>query len=238
MAYELEKNRLASLLTATVGITRQRDNALEREATERAFEASLQTGMNIGSTDGEDLIIHPTATERRARLNVPTSVATAELATWNYLYQDPILRAAQGFLSSAPHRAVLDSAIYDYWGFGIYTKMPEGSTNELLRRWWIIIWLSNVSIGGASMTQPKEIFSPTKYVGFSTGTYKGYQFDYTGKIISTKSLTLSSSSQAAAKGRGTIPGRPGSWLLMANGHFADHWVPERGFVAQAGVSLT
>lgn len=231
MAYETEKNRLASLITSTVGIARVRDEALDREAQERSIEASEQTGMDVGSFDGEDLIIHPTAAVRRARLGVPSTVGTAELATWNYLFGDPILKAAQGLLGSADHRAVLDNAYYDHWGIGIHTKMPVGQTNELLRRWWIIIWLSNVPILGASMTTPSENYAPAKYVSFGIGTYHGYKFGYDGKVISSKSFTLTKRSSASAKGRAKILGRTGHWLLIADGIFADHWLQESGFFA-------
>lgn len=235
MAYETEKNRLASIITSTVGINRIRDNALEREASERAVEASHQTGMNVGSADGEDLIIHPTAAVRRERLGVPVTVGTAELATWNYLYPDPVARAAQGLLDSPDHRAILNNGYYDHWGIGIHTVMPAGQTNELLRRWWFIIWLSNVGIEGAAMAQPTQTFSPAKYVSFAVGTYHAYKFTYDGKVAASKSLTLTKRSSAHAKGRGKIPNRSGDWLLMADGAFADYWLLEGGFFAQENV---
>lgn len=232
MAYDNEKNRLADLLTSAVGIPRTRDQALEREATERAYEASFQTGMNVGSDDGYDWIAHPTQEERTARLGVPNTVYTAELATWNYLHNDPIKAAADGLLNSPAHRAVLDNGFYDNWGIGIYTRMPTGETNELYRRWWIILWFSNVGIAGAAMATPSETISPPKIVRFGPGTHHGYKFGYDGRVIETKSLYLSKNSSASAKGRGRIPNRTGTWLLMYNGYFTDYWIYEEGFNTQ------
>lgn len=234
MAYETEKNRLASLITGTVAIPRSRDDALETEATKRAYEASFQTGMNVGNDDGYDLIQHPTQEERQRRLGIPSTVYTAELATWNYLHNDPISAAASGLLTSPPHRAVLDNSFYKHWGIGIYTRMPAGETNELYRRWWIILWFANVSIAGAAVATPSETFAP-KYVQFGAGTHHGYRFGYDGRILSSKTLNLTRSSMAHAKGRGKIPERPGTWLLMEDGFFADHWVQEHGFWAAANL---
>lgn len=236
MAYEAEKNRLADLITAEVGITRIRDSDLEREATERAYEARLQTGLNIGDADGPDAIVHPAREVRASRLGVPLTVYTAELATWNYLMVDNVGRAATGLLTSPDHRAVLDSVLYKYWGIGIYTEMPEGATLETLRRWYFIIWLSNQAIGTAALTQPSEILS--KKISFATGTHYAYRFGYDGRILDTKSITLTSPSQALASGRGKIPNRSGAWLYVANGAFAGYWVQEDAFATYPHPKLT
>lgn len=230
MAYEAEKNQLSTIITSAVGIARPRDQALEREATERAYEASFQTGMNLGSEDGYDLIPHPTQEERTQRLGVPNSVYTAELATWNYLWADPVRAAADGLLNSPEHRAVLNNSFYKNWGIGIYTRMPSGQTNELYRRWWFILWFSNVPIEGAAVVTPEETFPP-KYVQFGPGTHHGYKFGYDGRILAYRSLYLTRTSRASAVGRGKIPNRPGSWLLITDGAFAGMWVSEYGFWA-------
>jgi hypothetical protein len=237
MAYEAEKNRLADLITATVGITRIRDSDLEREATERAYEARLQTGLNIGDADGPDNILHPPREIRAERLAIPLTVYTAELATWNYLIvSDNVGRAATGLLNSEDHRAVLDSVLYKYWGIGIYTEMPAGETSETFRRWYFIIWLANKPIGTAAMTQPTELVS--KKISFATGTHYAYKFGYDGRILETKSITLASSSQALASGRGRVPNRAGVWLYVANGAFAGFWVQEDYFATIPHAKLT
>jgi hypothetical protein len=65
----------------------------------------------------------------------------AEIASWNYLWTDPVGAAANGFLTSPVHRAVLDDPRFKHWGAGIYTHLPSGAT-EIHRRWYFIIWLS------------------------------------------------------------------------------------------------
>lgn len=229
MAYETEKNRMIEEISNTVGIVRERDGALEREATERAFEAFQQTGLNY---DGpQDIIVHPPASERLSRLGAPATVGTAELATWNYLYRDPIEAAIEGLLTSKPHRDVLDNPIYRYWGFGIHTEMPDGETNELFRRWWIVIWLSTRAIDEAVVFVPDKTFSRKK-VHFPAGKHWGYKFAFDGKVLSKKSLSLGRTSGASAVARGSIPNRDGLWLLIDNGHFAGMWVKEFGFLSE------
>lgn len=230
MAHEAEKLRLATLLTSAIGITRQMDSALEREADERALEARQQTGLTFTGTENDE-IVHPTSAQRRSRLGVPVSVGTAELATWNYLFHDPVVAASNGLLGSTPHHAILANPIYTHWGFGIYTELPTGQTDPLFMRWYFIIWFATESVGEAVIAKPSETFSTPKYVGFATGTHFGYQFSWEGKILDSKKLTLTSASQAQAKGRGKIPNRAGHWLLINNGALQDYWVLERGFVA-------
>ena len=227
--YDAEKNRMDTEISAVVGITRSRDAKLETVAEERAFEIREQVGLTY---DGpQDIPVHPTAAERRARLGVPDSVGTAELATWNYLYRDPVGAAISGLLNSTPHRLVLNNPIYTHWGFGIYTEMPEGSTSELERRWYFSIWLTTQSVDSAALATPDQTFDSPKYVHFGAGTHWGYKFGYDGRILNTKKLVLTKSSRADAKGRGQIIGRDGDWLLMNNGYFENFWVSEYGFYA-------
>lgn len=236
MAYETEKNRLASLITSVVGINRVRDSDLEREATERAVEARNQTGMTYGDGQGEDLISHPSHAERQSRLGVPSTVSVAELATWNYLWNDPVKAAADGLLNSYDHRRVLDNGVYSHWGIGIYTEMPEGQTNEILRRWWFIIWLATQAVGSAALLTPTQTFS--KKISFGgPGTHWGYKFGYDGRILQAKSIYLSRASQALAGGRARVPNREGDWLQVANGALAGFWVHEDGFYANANPKI-
>ena len=236
MAYEIEKNRMADIISSATRVSRIRDAALEREATERAFEARQQVGLVATNTDA-DKIVHPTPAQRISRLGVPSTVGTAELAIWKYLVHDPIASLANGLLNSAEHRAVLDNPYFDYWGIGIYSEMPSGETSEFLRRWYGIIWLSNVAISTAAVTQPSQFFA--KKVGFAApGRHWGYIFDYKGSILDAKSLNLSRPSSATTKGRGKIPGRAGDFLLINDGYFAGYWVPEISFVTAPSVRLS
>jgi hypothetical protein len=140
-----DRQRLYDLLTAGTGIIRTRNAELEREAGERAEEARHQVGLVVHPENPElDLILHPTQAEAEARLGPQWSgKGVGELATWNYLFLDPVGKAAQGLLGSPVHRAVLDNPAYMYWGAGIYTELPPGAS-EIGRRWYFIIWLSKL----------------------------------------------------------------------------------------------
>jgi hypothetical protein len=143
MAYETEKARLLELLTGSTGITRQRNATLAREADKRAYEAFEEVGF-LPQPDGTFKgISHPSAAQRRARLGEGwENIGTSEIALWTYLRVDPVLSAASGWLGSKPHLAELINTAYKYWDIGIFTYMPEGSTAELHRRWYFIIWFS------------------------------------------------------------------------------------------------
>lgn len=229
--FEAEKQRIYSELTAAVGIARAIDPILEREATERAFEAREQTGINVCNCVN-DQIIHPTAAQRQARLNVPNTVGTAEIALWNYQFLDPVGAAINGWLNSTPHRAVLDSTPYDFWGLGIYTELPPGVTDELQRRWWFVMWFSTEPIDLASAAKPSEVFDPTKPVLFSKGTHHGYKFSFNGDILERKDLVMTGQKSYRANGRGTLNNQAGKWLRLDTGPLAGFWVQEKGFTSR------
>ena len=71
-------------------------------------------------------------------------------------------------------------------------------------------------------------FSPAKLVGFAAGTYTGYKFDSSGRVIGSKSATLVSSSGASADKRAIINGR--AYLGIVNGIWAGYWVAESASV--------
>lgn len=232
MAYEEQKNSIAQIITNAVDISRVRDAALEKFATDRALEARQQVGLyvHIGNPDA-DKIIHPPAPVRQARLGVPSSVGTAELAIWTYLINPPVYdNLAMGLLNSPDHRAVLDNPIYTHWGLGIYTEFPDGEEgDERFRRWYHIIELATEHIGGAAVATPSQKL--VKKVSFAAGIHYGYRFGFDGRILETKRLTLNAPSRANTSGRGKIPGMAGDWLLMGNGALAGFWVLEDGFFA-------
>lgn len=234
MAYENEKNRIISEISSAVGFSRTRDSALEREATERAFEARQQTGLTY---DGpQDIIEHPSADERTQRLGVPSTVATSELATWNYLYADPIGGAIEGLLESAPHRSVLENEFYDHWGIGIYTEMPDDQTNEIHRRWWIVIWLSNVEVGSQTELKPEIMFNQSRPVWFNKGTHTGYKFGFDGSVLESKTVSPNRLKKSTAKGSGNVPGKSGEWLLIDGRFLGGYWVKRHGFLSLSGGS--
>ena len=128
-------DRFYSLLTDRTGIPRSIDPRLELVAQLRAQEAAQQVGYDSGAID------HPPQSERQARLGWSNLYGVAELATWNYLYNDPIAAAADGLLNSPVHRKVLDDPTFMYWGAGIYTELPDAQP-ELARRYYVLVWLS------------------------------------------------------------------------------------------------
>ena len=139
MAYEAEKTRLYGLLEQKTGRRLIRNAHLEAEAEERAKEARLQVGLNATGTSS-DAIIH----DMDMWEELPKGITTyGENATWMYLWPDPILRAAESWWDSAPHKNNLLNPAFTNWGLGIYTELPAGETNELFRRWYIIHLFTN-----------------------------------------------------------------------------------------------
>ena len=71
------------------------------------------------------------------------------------------------------------------------------------------------------------IYSPARLIHFSPGSTTGYRFDSTGKVIGTKTYSLTTASSASASERSkVIPGHPGAWYLIINGVWAGYWVAE------------
>lgn len=71
-------------------------------------------------------------------------------------------------------------------------------------------------------------FSPWRSVSFGAGTHVGYQFTSAGNVTSAKGYTLAAGSSASASGRAVINGR--SYVLVANGVWANYWVAESSVV--------
>src|SRR5574338_315939 len=98
--YEAEKTRFLSLLTQKTGINHTFNAELAEEADKRAYEAYQQVG-----TDGTNPIQHPTQLERESRLGPEwAGKGVVELATWNYLWRDPVEAAVNGLMGSTIHR--------------------------------------------------------------------------------------------------------------------------------------
>jgi hypothetical protein len=144
-------DRIYDLLTAGTGVIRTRNADLEREAAERAFEARQQVGLNTTGTDA-DKIIHPPQAEREARAGEGwAGKGIAEVATWSYLWSDPIAALVDytspstgnkaGLLNSEPHNTILRDPSFVYWGAGLYDELPPGDPEEA-RRYYLIVWLS------------------------------------------------------------------------------------------------
>lgn len=131
--------RFYSLLTERTGIERTIDPRLEFAARYRAQEAVQQVGYDSGE------ITHPPQAERNARLGWSNLYGVAELATWNYLWRDPVQAAVDGLMNSTAHREVLlnQRGTFPFWGAGIYrTFKPGDEQTALNERWYFLIWLS------------------------------------------------------------------------------------------------
>lgn len=159
----VEADRFASLLQAACGVTRQRVEIIDLKATERAHEARIQVGLN-----GETPISHPTGDDIRSRLGWDGKpIGVGELATWNYLWRDPIQAAVNGLMNSAVHNAVLTNHGFTHWGVGIYSELPPGDTNELFRRRYFIVWVAT----GIPQPDPVELplgTPPTSFTAMPT----------------------------------------------------------------------
>ena len=147
MAYENEKARLYSLLEQKTGRKLVRDAWLEREADERALEARNQVGLTYTGTSSDNIKHDLDMWEE-----LPSGITTyGENAAWFYLWHDPVAHAADAWMSSAAHHSNLVNPAFTRWGLGMYTEMPAGETNELLRRWYFIQIFTN---------EPKVVSTP------------------------------------------------------------------------------
>ncbi len=79
-------------------------------------------------------------------------------------------------------------------------------------------------------------YSPAVRVAFAAGTYLGYRFDSSWRVVSTKRATLSTSSGASASRRGVIHGRP--FAQIVSGIWSGYWVPLTTPSTLAGQRLT
>ena len=139
MAYEAEKTRLYGLLEQRTGRRLIRNAHLESEADERAKEARDQVGLTATNTDADNIKHDMDMWEE-----LPKGITTyGENAAWFYLWHDPVAHAADAWWASTQHRNNLMNLNFTNWGLGIYTEMPTGSTDELLRRWYFIQIFTN-----------------------------------------------------------------------------------------------
>jgi hypothetical protein len=114
-------------------------------------------------------------------------------------------------------RATLSSSVFDLAG------------NPLIARSWLF-----------STPAPVTVYNPVRTLVFLAGTTVGYRFDAAGKVISSKSFTLTRTSTASTSKRSeAIPGHGGAWFSVTNGVWAGYWVAESPRVYLPGfVDLT
>lgn len=220
-------------------IIRIRQADLEREAGERAFEARQQVGLDTHPDPEDDKIRHPDEAVMLQRLGWPSSINTTELATWGFLWPDPVAAAVDsrasdgrlvGLLNTEPHRSLLMNPVYSHWGAGHHGEFKPGDdvTNLILERHYWTVWLSD----GVPVLP-----GPGPYAGFGTtyalprsirfsGRVVGRQFTQAGVLLKEKVGNWPNPSSATAGRRALIPGQPGVWLYIVNGAYAGYWVPE------------
>jgi hypothetical protein len=66
----------------------------------------------------------------------------------------------------------------------------------------------------------------TSRVTLAAGSHYGFRFTESGGTIQSKWYPLGTASGANVDRRGTLPGRSGTWVHIANGIWADYWMPE------------
>ncbi len=68
-----------------------------------------------------------------------------------------------------------------------------------------------------------ERFSPVRLIQFARGTYTGYQYDESGRVIRSKSFALKSDSAAHVNQRSVISGA--TRFYVTDGVWRDYWIP-------------
>lgn len=81
-------------------------------------------------------------------------------------------------------------------------------------------------------------FVPAERLSFRQGTHTGYRFDELGRVIATRTVTLSRDSGASADRRGTLPNQSGAWFSIVNGAWAGYWLRESPAVHLASTAAT
>jgi hypothetical protein len=61
---------------------------------------------------------------------------------------------------------------------------------------------------------------------FAAGTFSGYRFDGSGRIVGRRTITLAQPSSAPASHRARIRGRSGTWLRISAGAWSGYWIQQ------------
>jgi hypothetical protein len=98
---------------------------------------------------------------------------------------------------------------------------------------WAGYWMrESAAIVGAPLPDAHEAFPGTSPVPvgaritLAAGSHYGYLFTEAGATIASKWYSLGRASGANVDRRGTLPGRTGSWVHVANGIWAGYWMRE------------
>ncbi|HLY35446.1 MAG TPA: glycosyl hydrolase family 18 protein, partial [Candidatus Limnocylindria bacterium] len=129
-------------------------------------------------------------------VDVTTGAAVAASVSYSTTTRVATLTPAAALAAGHTFRAILGSGIADLVG------------NRLAAYSWTF---STVPPG-------VTIYNPARLIHFSAGSTTGYQFDSTGKVIATRTYSLSKASSASASQRSkVIPGHSGAWFYIVNG---------------------
>ena len=90
--------------------------------------------------------------------------------------------------------------------------------------YWLIDRGAFANMWVPSSARVYQILQPQVFVSFGAGPHTGFKFAASGSVESQVTRTLTTDSNAPAKGRTTIDGRV--FYLMATGVFAEYWVQE------------
>jgi len=100
-------------------------------------------------------------------------------------------------------------------GKGAYNRITSGALAGYLVRESMTAYFPGLIV--------TKSFSPATRVAFPAGSYLGYKFDASWKIVSTKHRVLAAASGANISRRAVIHGRP--FAEVVTGTWAGHWVP-------------
>jgi Big-like domain-containing protein len=92
-------------------------------------------------------------------------------------------------------------------------------------------WYFTTGAVPLSGIQNQEMFDPWRSVAFAAGSHTGYLYTAGGAVTGSKTYSLVTGSGASASGRAVINGTP--HVLIANGVWANYWVPESSRVVLA-----
>jgi hypothetical protein len=135
--------------------------------------------------------------------------------TYYYTSRKAVLRPSAALIVGHLYRATLTGSIRDAAG------------NRLSP----IAWTFRVAEAGTTQ------YNPARTLTFLAGTTTGYGFDAAGRVIASKSATLSSASGApTSQRRQSLPGQTGSWFLVSAGIWDGYWVRESPSVYLPGIS--
>ena len=89
---------------------------------------------------------------------------------------------------------------------------------------WAGHWLAESSAVGIGGIVESVTYDPARGIRFAAGAHTGYRFDAAGRVVGTRTASLSRASSASASGRAIINGVPHS--AVADGIWAGYWIPE------------